>query len=81
MDMNCAGVGDAKRYVAKSLGNVGKFLNADFQEGCGMKILTQGFYRSICDGGSLPILYSEILRTARIMDETFSQLRSRQIAL
>lgn len=66
----------AKQYAMNSLSNMKKFLKADFQEGYGMKFLVQSFYRSISDGAPLPIPYSEIRRTARIMDEIFSQLRS-----
>jgi len=66
----------AGQYVANSLGNVRKFLKADFQEGQGMKVLMQALYRSISDGAPLPIPYSEILRTSRIMQEIFFQLHS-----
>jgi predicted dehydrogenase len=68
----------AKQYVANSLGNVGKFLRADFQAGYRMKVLIQTFYRSITNGSALPIPYKEILRTSRIMDAIFSQLSSTQ---
>jgi predicted dehydrogenase len=71
----------AKQYMANSLGNVKKFLKADFQEGHGMKVLIQSLYRSISEGAPLPIPYREILRTSRIMDEIFSQVHSAQMAL
>jgi predicted dehydrogenase len=64
----------AKQYVGNSLGNMKKFIKADFQGGYGMNFLIQGLYRSIREGGSPPIPYPEILRTARIMDDIFSQL-------
>jgi predicted dehydrogenase len=64
----------AKQYIGSSLGNVKKFLKADFQAGYGMKVLIQAFYRSITGGGPPPIPYSEILRTSEMMDEIFSQL-------
>jgi hypothetical protein len=51
-----------------------KFAKADFQTGYGMKFLIRAFYRSITEGGPVPIPYPEILRTSRIMDEIFSQL-------
>jgi predicted dehydrogenase len=70
----------AKQYAANSFGNVRKFLKADFQDGYGMKVLIQNLYRSISDGGPLPIPYSEILRTSRIMDQIFSQLGPAQNA-
>jgi len=66
----------AKQYIVDSLGNVRKFLRADFQTGHGMRVLIQSFYRSITDGLPLPIPYKEILRTSRIMEEIFSQLSS-----
>jgi len=68
----------ARQYAGNSLGNIKKFLKADFQTGYGMKVLIQSFYKSIVDGRPVPIPYSEILRTSRIMHEIFSQLNSRQ---
>jgi predicted dehydrogenase len=68
----------ARQYIGNSLGNMAKFLKADFQTGHSLKILIQSFYRSITDGSALPIPYKEILRTSRIMDEIFSQLSSAQ---
>jgi len=68
----------AKQYIANALGNMRKFLQADFQMGYGMKVLTQMFYRSITHDVSLPIPYREIMLTSRIMDEIFSQLSSVQ---
>jgi predicted dehydrogenase len=71
----------AKQYIGNSLGNMTKFLKADFQTGYSMKVLIRSFYRSITDGLPLPIPYKEILRTSRIMDEIFSQLSSAQNAM
>ncbi len=71
----------AKQYIGNSLGNMTKFLKADFQTGYSMKVLIQTFYRSINDGLAPPIPYKEILRTSRIMDEIFSQLSSAQNAI
>jgi predicted dehydrogenase len=64
----------AKQYLDNALGNMKKFAKADFQTGYGMKFLIRAFYRSITEGGPVPIPYPEILRTSRIMDEIFSQL-------
>jgi predicted dehydrogenase len=64
----------AREYAANSLGNIRKFMKADFQPDYGMKRLIQGFYQSITDDAAVPIPYAEILRTARIMDEIFAQL-------
>jgi predicted dehydrogenase len=71
----------AKQYVANSLGNMTKFLKADFQAGYSMKVLIRAFYRSIMDRLPPPISYNEILRTSRIMEEIFTQLNSRQSAI
>ncbi|MGA3328428.1 MAG: Gfo/Idh/MocA family oxidoreductase [Terriglobia bacterium] len=68
--------GYAKQYIGNSLGNMRKFLKADFQADYGMKVLIKTLYHSITEGGPLPIPYEEILRTSRIMEEIFSQLRS-----
>jgi hypothetical protein len=53
---------------------VGAFLRNDFHMKSGMKCLIESFYRSILDEGPVPIPYSEILLTAKIMDEIFAQL-------
>jgi predicted dehydrogenase len=68
----------AKQYAANSLGNIRKFMKADFQSGYGMRVLTEQFYRSITEDAPLPIPYGEIIRTARIMDAIFEQLNSKQ---
>jgi predicted dehydrogenase len=70
--------GYAKQYLGNFGGNVGKFMKADFHSDHGKRFLIQAFYRSIADGGPLPISYKEILLTARIMDEVFSQLSARR---
>jgi hypothetical protein len=70
----------AKQYVMNALGNMGKFLRADFQMGYSIKMLIQMFYRSITHDVSLPIPYKEILLTLRIMDGIFSQLSVGQSA-
>lgn len=69
----------AKQYVMNSLGNMRKFLKADFHAGYGMKVLIQTFYRSIAHGAPLPIPYEELLLTSRIMDVIFSQVGSAEI--
>jgi predicted dehydrogenase len=74
-------LGYAKQYLNNALGNLKRFAKADFQEGYGMKFLIKAFYESITDGGAVPIPYPEILRTARIMDEIFSQLSFAQKTL
>jgi predicted dehydrogenase len=72
--------GYAKQYVGEVLGNMKKFAKGDFPEEYGKKFLIRAFYRSVTEGGPVPIPYHEILRTSRIMDDIFSQLSSAQRA-
>ena len=65
---------NARQYVANVVTNARTFLARDFHMKSGMKFLIESFYRSIVEGAPLPIPYSEILRTARIMDGIFEQL-------
>jgi predicted dehydrogenase len=67
----------AAQYMGNLRGNLAKFLARDFHMKSGMKFLIESFYRSIVEGTPLPISYREILLTARIMDEIFSQLNAR----
>ena len=39
----------------------------------GMKVLIEGLYESVRGNAPVPIPYSEILRTSRIMDAIFAQ--------
>ena len=64
----------AGQYLGNLKRNVGAFLRHDFHMKSGMKYLIESFYHSILDGTQLPIPYSEILLTARIMDKIFAQL-------
>lgn len=66
----------AKQYSRASTQNIKKFLRSEFQSGYGMKALIAGFYSAISKNGAPPIPYQEILRTARIMDDIFSQLQA-----
>ena len=68
----------ARQYVDNGLGNIKKFAKNDFHVEYGKKFLIRAFYRSITEGGPVPIPYHEILRTSRIMEEIFSQLCVRQ---
>jgi predicted dehydrogenase len=65
----------ARQYVAGAAANVRAFLRSDFHPKSGMKCLIETFYQSLTGDGPLPIPYQEILRTSRIMDAIFSQLR------
>jgi hypothetical protein len=67
----------AKEYTANAWCNVRNFLARDFHPKSGMKHLIQSFYHSIEYSGPPPIPYAEILRTSRIMDAVFDQIRNR----
>lgn len=64
----------AKQYAGNSLGNMRKFIRGDFHVEYGKKHLIRAFYSSITEDGPLPLSYAEILRTAWVMEEIFSQL-------
>jgi predicted dehydrogenase len=64
----------ARQHLQNLKANVRTFLASDFHMKSGMKHLIESFYRSVTDGTPVPIPYSEILRTARIMDAIFAQL-------
>lgn len=68
----------AKQYLGNISGNLRKFLARDFHMKSGMKFLIESFHRSITEGTPLPIPYREIVLTARIMDDIFAQIASRQ---
>jgi predicted dehydrogenase len=64
----------AGQYFENFLQNVRRFIKNDFQMKGGMRFLIECFYRSITEGGPLPISYREILLTSRIMDDIFDQI-------
>jgi predicted dehydrogenase len=64
----------ANQYARNVGGNVGRFLRNDFHMESGKRDLIRAFYRSITDGTPVPIPYSEILTTARLMDAIFEQI-------
>ena len=64
----------SRQHLGNLAINVRKFLRNDFHPKAGMKYLIESFYRSVRNGAPPPISYSEILRTARIMDKIFDQL-------
>jgi predicted dehydrogenase len=68
----------AKQCLSNLLGNVRSFLVGDFHMDAGMKFLVESFYHSIREDGPVPIPYSEILLTARIMDGIFDQVGGRR---
>jgi predicted dehydrogenase len=64
----------AGQHLGNAVRNASAFLAGDFHMAAGMKHLIESFYRSIVDGTPVPIPYSQILLTARIMDAIFGQL-------
>jgi len=64
----------ARQYRENAKENVKRFLARDFHMKSGMKCLIESFYRSVSEGAPLPISCREILLTARIMDDIFSQI-------
>jgi predicted dehydrogenase len=64
----------ARQHLHNLKTNIGAFMARDFHMKAGMKNLIESFYNSIVQGTPVPIPYSEILRTARIMDSIFDQL-------
>lgn len=71
----------AGQYCGNLKNNLASFLANDFHMKSGMKHLIEAFYRSIREGTALPISYREILLTARIMDDIFTQLNSQAALL
>ncbi len=68
----------AKQYAGNIATNLRMFLARDFHFKSGMKYLIESFHRSIEANTPVPIPYREIILTARIMDDIFSQLSSNQ---
>ena len=64
----------ALQYFANSRRNVANFIRQRLHQDSGMKELIDRFYQSIVTGGPPPIAYREIMLTARIMDEVFTQI-------
>jgi hypothetical protein len=54
--------------------NAANFLRRRLYQDFGMKELIERFYNSIRSHTPLPILYRDIILTARIMDEIFAQI-------
>jgi predicted dehydrogenase len=64
----------AKQNLSNAVTNVRRFMKRDFHMKSGMKFLIESFYRSIAEGTPVPIPYREIILTAHIMDQIFSQI-------
>jgi predicted dehydrogenase len=68
---------NAREHFRNARRNVVNFLNRRLYQDFGMKELIQRFYSSIRLEAPVPIPYREIILTARIMDEIFSQIYPR----
>jgi len=68
----------AHQYMKGMCSNIRLFAAREFHMKAGMKYLIEAFYRSIIDDTPEPIPLGEILRTARIMDSIFAQMRTRR---
>lgn len=64
----------AGRYFAEAKKNIGQFRRHEFHFFAGMSKLLELFYAGIRTGGEPPIPYSEILRTAEVMDRVIQQV-------
>jgi predicted dehydrogenase len=64
----------AREYLRNARLNVRRFLRKELYQDFGMKELIERFYTSIRINGAPPIPYREVLLTARIMDEIFTQI-------
>jgi hypothetical protein len=64
----------ARQYRRNMLANARLFLKRDFHMKVGLKNLIERFYKSIETNSPPPIPYREILLTARIMDNIFTQV-------
>jgi len=64
----------AKQYKVNARRNIGRFLKRRFHMDHGMRFLISAFYKSIRESTPPPIPYREIIMTAKIMDEIFSQI-------
>jgi predicted dehydrogenase len=68
----------ANQHLGNLIGNIKLFLARDFHVDSGMRYLIERFYSSIREDGPVPIPYSEIVLTGKIMDAIFDQLRRRE---
>jgi predicted dehydrogenase len=69
---------NARQHLANARKNAVDFWRGRLHQDSGMKELIEQFYTSIRQKGAPPIPYREIILTARIMDETFAQIRAQQ---
>lgn len=69
---------NSKQQIGNWIRNAGLFVSGHLHKNSGMRNLIESFYRSIQENTPVPIPYQEILRTARIMDSIFEQLKGSQ---
>jgi predicted dehydrogenase len=69
----------AKQHFRNLKTNAKLFLKRDFHLDSGMKNLIESFYRSIRVDTPVPIPYSQILLTTKIMDTIFKQLANAKV--
>lgn len=70
-------LGLARQHFRNARANFFSFVKGRLHQDSGMKELIGRFYQSIQNQGAPPIPYREILLTARIMDDIFSQIYDR----
>ncbi|MCA9618938.1 MAG: Gfo/Idh/MocA family oxidoreductase [Myxococcales bacterium] len=71
----------AARFARQGAQNVWRFAKSEFHFFAGLQELFRRYYRSILDDGDPPIPYSEILRVAWMLDETWAQLAAEDAAM
>lgn len=64
----------AKQNFVNGCRNIRRFLSNDFHSEYGIYFLIKSFYQSLTENTPLPIPYTDILLTSRIMDDIFSQI-------
>ncbi|HMF63871.1 MAG TPA: Gfo/Idh/MocA family oxidoreductase [Edaphobacter sp.] len=70
----------AGRYFGQAKKNIGQFRRHEFHFFAGMSKLLELFYAGIRAGSKPPIPYSEILRTAEVMDRVIEQVYPVQVS-
>ena len=67
-------------YAREGANNVLRFAKSEFHYFAGLQELFRRFYASIIDDAPLPISYRDMLRVARMMDDTWAQLAAAEQA-
>jgi predicted dehydrogenase len=71
----------SNQYLNGFFTNLRLFAVRDFHMKSGMTNLIERFYKAITEDAPDPIPHHEILRTARIMDTIFAQLKPDELSL